>query len=104
MQIEKTATHIATMCHMGYPYVHIVTPPADNPQMGGHWFLWNETQIKVELKMSNDMLAHFDITLLERTQPMAYVTSIYNYAQYNRHDEVWNDLNSLSLSISHPCF
>lgn len=30
---EKTATHIAGLCRMGYPNLHVTTPTVEHPQM-----------------------------------------------------------------------
>lgn len=80
----NSAKHIAGLCHMGYPNVSVITPPSDHPQMGGYWILWNESQIKVELKLANERIASFELTMPEQRQPVASVTSVYNFAQHHR--------------------
>lgn len=70
--------------------------------MGGQWFLWYESQTRVKLKKSNGRLAHFDISVSDQQQPLASITSVYNYPHQSRQDEVWNELMFLSSSTSHP--
>lgn len=94
-------TSVGPIGRLGLPKHHIVSPPAGHPNMGGFWFLWDNSKVSVEIDRTTERVAHFKLNFQPPAQAVQ-MSAVYNYAQPSRHNQVWNELISYSSSIHLP--